>query len=46
MSGWCGLWAASSIGGRIILFGLTTVFLLSMTQEVWMAGRDERRRRH
>jgi hypothetical protein len=29
----------------IILFGLTTAFLFSMIQEVWMAGR-ERRRRH
>jgi hypothetical protein len=30
----------------IILFGLTTAFLFSMIQEVWLAGgRDRRRRR-
>jgi hypothetical protein len=27
----------------IILFGLTTAFLFSMIQEVWMAGRERRR---
>jgi hypothetical protein len=30
----------------IILFGLTTAFLFSMIQEVWLAGARDRRRRH
>jgi hypothetical protein len=42
---WRLMGALEALNG-IILFGLTTAFLFSMIQEVWMAGRAERRRRH
>ncbi len=38
------LMGALEVLNGIILFGLTTAFLFSMIQEVWMAGRDRRRR--
>jgi hypothetical protein len=41
---WRLMGALEALNG-IILFGLTTAFLFSMIEEVWMAGR-ERRHRH
>jgi len=41
---WRLMGALEALNG-IILFGLTTAFLFSMIQEVWLAGR-ERRHRH
>ena len=42
---WLLMGALEALNG-IILFGLTTAFLFSMIQEVWLAGGRERRRRH
>ena len=42
---WRLMGALEALNG-IILFGLTTAFLFSMIQEVWLAGGRERRRRH
>ena len=42
---WHLMGALEALNG-IILFGLTTAFLFSMIQEVWMAGRGQRRRGH
>lgn len=42
---WRLMGALEALNG-IILFGLTTAFLFLMIQEVWLAGRDDRRRRH
>ena len=40
---WRLMGALEALNG-IILFGLTTAFLFSMIQEVWMAGRNRQRR--
>jgi len=40
---WHLMGAIEALNG-IILFGLTTAFLFSMIQQLWMAGRGERRR--
>ncbi len=42
---WLLMGALEALNG-IILFGLTTAFLFSMIQEVWLAGGRDRRRRH
>lgn len=42
---WRLMGALEALNG-IILFGLTTAFLFSMIQEVWLAGGRERRRHH
>jgi hypothetical protein len=42
---WRLMGALEALNG-IILFGLTTAFLFSMIQEVWLADRRERWRRH
>ena len=40
---WRLMGALEALNG-IILFGLTTAFLFSMIQQVWLAGREQRRR--
>jgi hypothetical protein len=42
---WRLMGALEALNG-IILFGLTTAFLFSMIQEVWLVGRERRRHRH